>query len=139
MANKSNDPNSTALPTRRDSIRLLAGGAVCLAVDTSVLAQAAGPVPTAQTGAGQAVGHEDAAVALANSASANPWSLHDTPAMVAAALVGLPPIPVEMLGHAGALVFTQDASGLRVKMPGKRPCDFAWALKISGLKLVARV
>jgi alpha-L-fucosidase len=72
---------------RRDSIFMLAAGAVCMAVDSSALAQA----PSAATA--DAVGHEDAAVALANAASQNPWTSHDTPAMVAAALVGLPPIP----------------------------------------------
>ena len=42
---------------------------------------------------------------------------------------------VELLGHAGALEFTQDAAGLKVKFPAEKPCDFAYALKISGLKL----
>jgi alpha-L-fucosidase len=81
--------------SRRDSIFMLAAGAVCMAVDTSALAQAAAAAQgvAAQAGASDAVGHEDAAVALANAAAANPWSAHDTPAMVAAALVGLPPIP----------------------------------------------
>ena len=111
MPNKFNDLNFPALPTRRDSIRLLAGGAVCLAVDTSVLAQATGQVSAAQTAAGQAVGHEDAAVALANTASANPWSSHDTPAMVAAALVGLPPIP------AGPYQPTWESIGANYKDP----------------------
>lgn len=87
---KTNDTNLSVLPTRRDSILLLAASAVCMAVDTSVLAQAAAP---SQAEAAQTVGHEDAAVALANAAAANPWTSHDTPAMIAAALVGLPPIP----------------------------------------------
>jgi alpha-L-fucosidase len=44
---------------------------------------------------------------------------------------------VEMLGVAGPLDFTQDETGLRVSMPApaRKPCDFAYALKISGLKL----
>lgn len=42
---------------------------------------------------------------------------------------------VELLGHAGQLAFTQDDSGLRVKFPSERPCDFAYALKLSGLEL----
>jgi alpha-L-fucosidase len=42
---------------------------------------------------------------------------------------------VELLGHPGTLVFTQDATGLRVKMPAEKPCDFAYVLKITGLKL----
>jgi alpha-L-fucosidase len=75
---------------RRDSIFMLAAGAVCMAVDMSVLAQAPA---TAQAGAAETVGHEDAAVVLANTVTGNPWSSHDTPEMVAAALVGLPPIP----------------------------------------------
>jgi len=42
---------------------------------------------------------------------------------------------VELLGHDGALEFTQDAAGLKVKFPAEKPCDFAYSLKISGLKL----
>jgi alpha-L-fucosidase len=42
---------------------------------------------------------------------------------------------VEMLGHPGALEFTQDAVGLHVKFPAEKPCNFAYALKITGLKL----
>ena len=42
---------------------------------------------------------------------------------------------VELLGHASALEFTQDADGLKVKFPAEKPCDFAYALKITGLKL----
>jgi alpha-L-fucosidase len=42
---------------------------------------------------------------------------------------------VELLGHPGKLNFTQEAAGLRVKMPGDKPCDFAYALTIAGLKL----
>jgi len=42
---------------------------------------------------------------------------------------------VELLGHAGPLAFTQDAAGLHVKFPADKPCDYAYALKISGLKL----
>ena len=42
---------------------------------------------------------------------------------------------VELLGHKGALQFTQDADGLKVKMPDEQPCDYAFALKITGLKL----
>ena len=40
-----------------------------------------------------------------------------------------------MLGHAGALAFTQDAAGLHVKFPAEKPCDYAYVLKITGLKL----
>ena len=35
----------------------------------------------------------------------------------------------------GALQFTQDADGLKVKFPAEKPCDYAYALKITGLKL----
>jgi len=42
---------------------------------------------------------------------------------------------VEMLGHAGNLQFTQDAEGLKVKFPAEKPCDYAYVLKITGLKL----
>jgi len=42
---------------------------------------------------------------------------------------------VELLGHPGALKFTQDAVGLHVKFPTEKPCDYAYVLKINGLKL----
>ena len=42
---------------------------------------------------------------------------------------------VELLGHAGALQFTQDAGGLKVTLPTERPCDYAYTLKITGLSL----
>jgi alpha-L-fucosidase len=42
---------------------------------------------------------------------------------------------VELLGHDGPLEFTQDATGLKVTFPAEKPCDFAYSLKISGLKL----
>ncbi len=42
---------------------------------------------------------------------------------------------VELLGHDGVLEFTQDAAGLKVKFPADKPCDYCFALKISGLKL----
>ena len=42
---------------------------------------------------------------------------------------------VELLGHAAPLKFTHDTAGLRVTMPAEKPCDFAYALKITGLKL----
>jgi alpha-L-fucosidase len=87
---KTNGTSLLTLPTRRDSILFLTAGAVCMAVESSVLAQAAA---SAEASSAQAVGHEDAAVALANAAAANPWTSHDTPEMVATALVGLPPIP----------------------------------------------
>jgi alpha-L-fucosidase len=42
---------------------------------------------------------------------------------------------VTLLGHDGKLQFTQDEQGLKVKLPSERPCDYAFALKISGLKM----
>jgi hypothetical protein len=42
---------------------------------------------------------------------------------------------VTMLGHLGNLQFTQDADGLKVKLPADRPCDYAYVLKITGLKM----
>jgi alpha-L-fucosidase len=41
---------------------------------------------------------------------------------------------IELLGHNGALEFTQDDAGLKVKFPAEKPCDYAYSLKISGLK-----
>ena len=42
---------------------------------------------------------------------------------------------VSLLGHDGNLQFTQDAGGLKVKLPAAAPCKYAYTLKISGLKL----
>ncbi len=42
---------------------------------------------------------------------------------------------VSLLGHEGELEFTQDAEGLKVKMPAEQPCDYAFVLKITGIKL----
>jgi hypothetical protein len=42
---------------------------------------------------------------------------------------------VELLGNKGELEFTQDASDLQVKFPAEKPCDYCYALKITGLKL----
>jgi alpha-L-fucosidase len=42
---------------------------------------------------------------------------------------------VTMLGTLGKLKFTQDAEGLKVKLPADKPCDYAWTLKIVGLKM----
>ena len=42
---------------------------------------------------------------------------------------------VTLLGHKGKLVFSQDEAGLKVKLPAEKPCDFAYALRITGLKL----
>jgi alpha-L-fucosidase len=42
---------------------------------------------------------------------------------------------VSMLGNEGNLEFTQDATGLRVKLPAIAPCKHAYVLKIVGLKM----
>ena len=42
---------------------------------------------------------------------------------------------VTLLGHQGELEFSHDEQGLKVKMPAEKPCDYAFALKIAGLKL----
>jgi alpha-L-fucosidase len=40
---------------------------------------------------------------------------------------------VELLGFAGKLQWTQDEKGLTVQLPPEKPCDHAYALKITGL------
>jgi len=42
---------------------------------------------------------------------------------------------VTMLGSHSQLQFTQDTAGLRVKLPGAAPCNYAYVLKIVGLKM----
>ena len=42
---------------------------------------------------------------------------------------------VMLLGHKGKLDFKQDTTGLRIKMPAEKPCDYACVLKITGLTL----
>ena len=42
---------------------------------------------------------------------------------------------VTLLGHEGQLKFSQDAGGLKIQLPPEKPCDYAWAFKITGLKL----
>lgn len=42
---------------------------------------------------------------------------------------------VTMLGAPGKLAFTQDASGLHITLPATAPCDIAYTLKITGLKM----
>jgi alpha-L-fucosidase len=42
---------------------------------------------------------------------------------------------VTMLGSDGNLEFTQDAAGLKVKLPATAPCKYACVLKIIGLKM----
>jgi hypothetical protein len=38
---------------------------------------------------------------------------------------------VELLGHPGELAFSQDETGLKIKLPAKKLCDFAYAFKIT--------
>lgn len=42
---------------------------------------------------------------------------------------------VTLLGHEGNLEFTQDAVGLKIKLPATAPGKYAYALKITGLKM----
>ena len=42
---------------------------------------------------------------------------------------------VTMLGSNGKLQFTQDDTGLTVKLPAAAPCKYAYVLKITGLKM----
>jgi alpha-L-fucosidase len=42
---------------------------------------------------------------------------------------------VELFGHPGALEFSQDETGLKIKLPAGKPCDYAFSFKITGLKL----
>jgi alpha-L-fucosidase len=42
---------------------------------------------------------------------------------------------IELLGHQGRLEFSQDETGLRIKLPVEKPCDYAYVFKITGLKL----
>lgn len=43
---------------------------------------------------------------------------------------------VTLLGHAGALVWTQDDEGLAVTLPAQQPCATAYVLKIAGAGLM---
>lgn len=45
------------------------------------------------------------------------------------------PSKVYLLGHNAPLAFSQDGSGLKVKMPADAPCAHTFALRIAGLKL----
>jgi alpha-L-fucosidase len=42
---------------------------------------------------------------------------------------------VTLLGGVGELAFTHDAAGLKVTLPAAAPCKYAYALKITGLKM----
>jgi alpha-L-fucosidase len=60
--------------------------------------------------------------------------------IVARALAKLPDVTariasVQLLGNAGELRWRQDASGLTVELPARKPCEHAIALKIAGDEL----
>jgi alpha-L-fucosidase len=40
-----------------------------------------------------------------------------------------------LLGHPGKLEWSRNGEGLTVKMPGQKPCDYAYTVKIDGLTL----
>ncbi len=40
---------------------------------------------------------------------------------------------VELLGHTGKLQWTHDAKGLKAQLPAEKPCEYGYALKITGL------
>lgn len=44
---------------------------------------------------------------------------------------------VELVGAPGKLAFRREADALVVTLPARKPCDHAWALKITGLDLAA--
>jgi len=44
---------------------------------------------------------------------------------------------VELLGKNDALKFKQDNDGLKVTMPKEKPCEYVYALKITGLDLIS--
>lgn len=62
-------------------------------------------------------------------------------AVISSLAVGSPDLPageitkVELLGAPAPLEFTQNAEGLLVSMPAKKPCDYAFVLKITGFQL----
>jgi alpha-L-fucosidase len=41
---------------------------------------------------------------------------------------------IRLLGHDGPLVFSRDAEGLKIQLPDAKPCKYAFAFKITGLK-----
>jgi alpha-L-fucosidase len=50
---------------------------------------------------------------------------------LAAESAGMKVANVALLGFPGKLEWTQEAGGLKVRMPQEKPCDYAIALKIS--------
>jgi alpha-L-fucosidase len=47
---------------------------------------------------------------------------------------------VTLLGHKSKLDFSQDEAGLKINLPAEKPCDYAWAFKITrtGMRNAAR-
>ena len=41
---------------------------------------------------------------------------------------------IRLLGHDAPLGFTRDKQALKIRLPDKRPCEYAFAFKITGLK-----
>ncbi len=41
---------------------------------------------------------------------------------------------VELIGHAGSLSYSVDGKRIRIDVPAKPPCDYAYAFKLSGFK-----
>ena len=42
---------------------------------------------------------------------------------------------VSLLGHRGTLEWSQDEKGLTITLPSEKPCDYAFAFKITGTNL----
>jgi alpha-L-fucosidase len=42
---------------------------------------------------------------------------------------------VRLLGYDGTLEWKQDETGLRIRLPGKKPCDYAVAFRVSGINI----
>ncbi len=66
------------------------------------------------------------------------WPANDEAVITSLAAGKAPPgkiAGVTLLGGTGELHFTQDAEGLKVKLPAIKPCDHAFVLKITGLQI----
>jgi hypothetical protein len=46
---------------------------------------------------------------------------------------------ITMLGTSVNLQFNQDYEGLKIKLPAEAPCKYAYALKVTGLKINAPI
>jgi hypothetical protein len=45
-------------------------------------------------------------------------------------------LSVNLFRHKAKLEFSQDETGLKIKLPSEKPCDYACGFKITGLKLL---